>query len=61
MWLGPRLTRQLGRKGLEWREERRRPPGAMITQGLAAGDAGAAFDLIEREPQRTLKVQLDFS
>jgi L-gulonate 5-dehydrogenase len=32
----------------------------MITQVFAAEDAKAAFDLIEREPENTLKVQLDF-
>jgi NADPH:quinone reductase-like Zn-dependent oxidoreductase len=29
--------------------------------GFAAAQAPEAFDLIEKEPQRTLKVQLDFS
>jgi L-gulonate 5-dehydrogenase len=33
----------------------------MITQVFAGAQAPEAFDLIEKEPQRTLKVQLDFS
>jgi L-gulonate 5-dehydrogenase len=32
----------------------------MITQTFAARDARAAFDLIERHPEQTVKVQLDF-
>jgi hypothetical protein len=32
-----------------------------ITQVFAAATAREALDLIEKEPQRTLKVQLDFS
>jgi len=33
----------------------------MITQVFAASDVREAFDLIEKNPQRTRKVQLDFS
>ncbi|RWD29374.1 MAG: hypothetical protein EOS34_28015 [Mesorhizobium sp.] len=39
---------------------KRLDPEAMITQVFAAADAKTAFDLIESEPQRTLKVQLNF-
>lgn len=59
--VGSRLNRQLLPKVVEWLANKRLEPEAMITQVFAAVDAKAAFDLIEREPQRTLKVQLDFS
>jgi hypothetical protein len=36
-------------------------PENMITQVFAAAAAREAFDLIEKDPQRTLKIQLDFS
>ena len=32
----------------------------MITQTFAAGDARAAFDLVETHPEQTVKVQLVF-
>lgn len=59
--VGSRLNRQLLPKVVEWLANKCLEPEAMITQVFAAADAKAAFDLIDREPQRTLKVQLDFS
>jgi len=58
--VGSRLNRRLLPRIVEWLAEKRLDPQGMITQVFPAADAHAAFDLIEREPQRTLKVQLDF-
>ena len=48
-------------KVVSWLADGRLKPENMITQVFAAADAREAFDLIEKDPQRTLKVQLDFS
>jgi L-gulonate 5-dehydrogenase len=59
--VGSRLNRRLLPNVVRWLAEKRLMPEAMITQVFPAADAQAAFDLIEREPDKTLKVQLDFS
>jgi L-gulonate 5-dehydrogenase len=59
--VGSRLNRRLIPQVVIWLTEGRLKPERMITQVFAAAEAGQAFDLIEEEPQRTLKVQLDFS
>lgn len=59
--VGSRLNRRLLPRVVEWLAEKRLDPQGMVTQVFPAADAQAAFDLIEKEPQRTLKVQLDFS
>jgi L-gulonate 5-dehydrogenase len=46
---------------VQWLAEGKLQPAAMITQTIPAADAQSAFDLIEREPQRTIKVHLDFA
>lgn len=59
--VGSRLNRRLLPRVVEWLAEKRLDPQDMITQVFPAQDAHAAFELIEKEPQRTLKVQLHFS
>ena len=59
--VGSRLNRRLLPRVVEWLAEKRLDPQGMITQVFPAQDAHAAFELIEKEPQRTLKVQLHFS
>jgi len=59
--VGSRLNRHLLPRVLGWLAEGRIRPERMITQVFAAADARRAFDLIEREPEKTLKVQLDFA
>jgi len=58
---GSRLNRRMLPRVVEWLSSGRLKPEDMITQVFAASDARAAFDLIEREPDKTLKVQLDFA
>ena len=58
--VGSRLNRKMLPRVVEWLASGRLRPEAMITQVFAADDAQAAFDLIERKPENTLKVQLDF-
>jgi L-gulonate 5-dehydrogenase len=58
---GSRLNRRMLPRVVEWLSSGRLKPEDMITQVFDASDARAAFDLIEREPDKTLKVQLDFS
>src|SRR3954447_8110222 len=58
--VGSRLNRQLLPQVIEWLESGRLQPAAMITQTFPARDAHAAFELIERDPGSTLKVQLAF-
>ncbi len=58
---GSRLNRRLLPQVVEWLEQGRLQPAAMITQTFAATDARAAFDLVENEPERTIKVQLAFN
>ncbi|WP_158814784.1 Zn-dependent oxidoreductase [Methylocapsa sp. S129] len=59
--VGSRLNRRLLPQVITWLAEGRLKPESMITQVFAAADARSAFDLIEKDPQKTLKVQLDFS
>ena len=59
--VGSRLNRRLLPQVLEWLAEGRLSPAAMITHTFAARDAVAAFDLVDRHPEQTIKVQLDFS
>jgi L-gulonate 5-dehydrogenase len=59
--VGSRLNRRLIPQVVTWLAEGRLKPESMITQVFAAADAQQAFELIEKDPQRTLKVQLDFS
>ena len=58
--VGSRLNRQLLPEVVGWLESGRLRPAAMITQTFAASEARAAFDLVERHPERTVKVQLAF-
>lgn len=59
--VGSRLNRRFIPQVVQWLAEGKLRPGAMITQTIGAADAHDAFDLIEREPQRTIKVHLDFA
>ncbi|ACL55994.1 Zn-dependent oxidoreductase [Methylobacterium nodulans] len=59
--VGSRLNRRLLPAVVGWLASGRLSPAAMITQTFPAREARAAFDLIERHPERTLKVQLDFT
>jgi L-gulonate 5-dehydrogenase len=58
--VGSRLNRRLLPEVISWLESGRLKPEAMITQTFAATDACEAFDLIERHPEQTVKVQLAF-
>ncbi len=58
--VGSRLNRRFIPEVVTWLAEGRLRPEAMITQTFASRDARAAFDLIERDPSRTVKVHLDF-
>ncbi len=58
--VGSRLNRRFIPEVVEWLEAGKLKPSDMITQTFAAEDARAAFDLIERNPEKTLKVQLAF-
>ncbi|MBN8889934.1 MAG: alcohol dehydrogenase [Rhodospirillales bacterium 70-18] len=58
---GSRLNRRLLPQVMDWLATGRLRPAPMITQTFAAEDAAAAFALIETDPGRTVKVQLDFS
>ncbi|TPG59734.1 Zn-dependent oxidoreductase [Roseomonas nepalensis] len=57
---GSRLNCRLLPQVVAWLESGQLRPAAMITQTFAAGDAREAFELIERDPGRTVKVQLAF-
>jgi L-gulonate 5-dehydrogenase len=59
--VGSRLNRGFIPEVIGWLAEGRLQPETMITQTFAARDARAAFDLIENEPHKTVKVQLDFT
>ena len=59
--VGSRLNRGFVAQAVAWLAEGRLKPAAMITHSFAASDARAAFDLIERDPASTIKVQLDFN
>ncbi len=58
--VGSRLNRHLLPEVVRWLESGRLRPAAMITQTFEAKEARAALDLVERHPERTVKVQLAF-
>jgi len=58
--VGSRLNRKLLPQVVQWLESGALRPQAMITQTFAAADAREAFDLIEKNPGSTVKVQLAF-
>ena len=57
---GSRLNRRLIPEVVSWLESGRLNPAAMITQTFDAREARAAFDFVEKHPDRLLKVQLAF-
>lgn len=57
---GSRLNRGLLPQVVDWLASGRLKPAEMISQTFPAQDAPAAFDLIDKHPERTLKVQLAF-
>ncbi|HKM61397.1 MAG TPA: Zn-dependent oxidoreductase [Acidisphaera sp.] len=59
--VGSRLNRRFIPQVVQWLAEGKIKPAAMITQTIPASEARAAFELIEKEPQRTIKVHLDFA
>ncbi|PYE44907.1 L-gulonate 5-dehydrogenase [Rhizobium sp. PP-F2F-G20b] len=59
--VGSRLNRRFIPEVIGWLEAGLLRPEAMITQTFDARDARAAFDLVEKHPEQTLKVQLVFS
>ncbi len=58
---GSRLNRHLLPRVVVWFKTRRIDPRGLVTQVFPAADAQAAFDLIQRDPGSTMKVQLDFA
>ncbi|HWL79443.1 MAG TPA: Zn-dependent oxidoreductase [Roseomonas sp.] len=58
--VGSRLNRKLLPQVVQWLESGQLRPEAMITQTFAAADAREAFELIEKQPGSTVKVQLAF-
>ncbi|WP_448206967.1 Zn-dependent oxidoreductase [Azospirillum sp. sgz302134] len=58
--VGSRLNRRLLPQVIEWLESGRLNPAGMITQTFPADRAADAFDLIEKDPSSTIKVQLSF-
>lgn len=58
--VGSRLNRRFIPEVIGWLESGALKPAGMITQTFAASDAAAAFDLVEKHPEQTLKVQLAF-
>ncbi|AYD04337.1 Zn-dependent oxidoreductase [Neorhizobium sp. NCHU2750] len=58
--VGSRLNRRFIPEVVSWLESGALKPEGMITQSFDARDARAAFDLIEKHPEQTLKVQLVF-
>lgn len=59
--VGSRLNRRLLPQVIGWLASGQLKPEAMITQSFAASAAAEAFELIENHPERTVKVQLDFT
>ncbi|MFL5334204.1 MAG: zinc-binding alcohol dehydrogenase family protein [Geminicoccaceae bacterium] len=59
--VGSRLNRRFIAQVVEWMAQGKLRPGDMITQTIPATDARAAFSLVENEPQKTVKVHLDFA
>lgn len=58
--VGSRLNRRFIPEVVQWLQSGKLQPVDMITHTFAATDARKAFDLIERYPEQTLKVQLAF-
>jgi L-gulonate 5-dehydrogenase len=58
--VGSRLNRGFLPQVIEWFAAGKLQPAAMITHTFPARDAAAAFELIERHPEQTIKVQLAF-
>ncbi|MGK6316600.1 Zn-dependent oxidoreductase [Neorhizobium sp. DT-125] len=58
--IGSRLNRRFIPEVVQWLETGKLKPAAMITQTFDAADARKAFDLVEKHPEQTLKVQLAF-
>lgn len=58
--VGSRLNRRFIPEVVGWLGSGALTPAGMITQTFPAAEARAAFDLVERHPERTLKVQLAF-
>ncbi len=59
--VGSRLNNRLIPQVIGWLAEGKLAPADMITQTIPAAEACAAFDLVENEPHRTIKMQLDFA
>ncbi|PYE86599.1 Zn-dependent oxidoreductase [Phyllobacterium leguminum] len=59
--VGSRLSRRLLPEVVSWLESGQLKPEPMITQTFRGSEAKEAFALIERSPEQTVKVQLDFS
>nr|WP_181701785.1 zinc-binding alcohol dehydrogenase family protein [Chthonobacter albigriseus] len=57
---GSRLNARLIRQVVEWLAAGRLDAEGLVTQTFPAGEAHAAFDLLENRPEQTLKVQLAF-
>ncbi|MGO4569537.1 zinc-binding dehydrogenase [Rhizobium sp. 2YAF20] len=58
--VGSRLNRRFIPEVVRWLEAGNLKPQDMITQTFAAADAPQAFELVEKHPEQTLKVQLAF-
>jgi len=58
---GSRLNRRLLPDVVQWIESGRLKTDEMITQVFPARDAASAFELFEKTPGDTIKIQLDFS
>jgi len=58
---GSRLNRRLLPDVVQWLESGQLKTQDMITQVFPARDAASAFELFEKEPGKTIKIQLDFS
>jgi L-gulonate 5-dehydrogenase len=58
--VGSRLNRRFIPEVVQWLETGKLKPMDMITQTFAAVDARQAFELVEKHPEQTLKVQLAF-
>ncbi|MBZ5763156.1 Zn-dependent oxidoreductase [Rhizobium sp. VS19-DR104.2] len=58
--VGSRLNRRFIPEIVQWLEVGKLKPVDMITQTFDAADARKAFNLVEKHPEQTLKVQLAF-
>jgi L-gulonate 5-dehydrogenase len=59
--VGSRLNCRFIPQVVQWMAEGKLQPSGMITQTIPAAEARVAFDLVENEPQRTVKVHLEFA